>query len=379
MTRAPNGTRRAPGRIIFLCPDVTTPFGGIKVIYQMVDALVAVGFDAYVWHADANARMSWFSHQTPVLGTPMLKLEKPDVLVVPEMLGPNYARTAHAANVVILNQGHFQIFRGAGLRDEWPGKYPAWPNAVAVVTTSEAIKDFVDFVVEDDIPVFPVSLWIDSEVFTPGEKLRRIVVPTRRRHADVETIIQLLHRSSRIHDWEVRPVDGLTQQEFADLLGTSRIFVSLSDREGLGLPPAEATASGCYAVGFTGDGGREFMLPNFCSPIDDPNLIAVVKEVERVAESWSTDPSVMSRMAHSSREFVLTHFRYERFRDSLVSAFEELARPGSAALQETELYLQHYSAISAPSTLLKLASRMSPRFPMRVRRLWRRKNDLAEK
>ena len=115
MAIASENPRRSPGRIIFLCPDATTPYGGIKVIYQLVDALVEAGFDAYVWHSDPSTEISWFSHQTPVLGTPTLKLEKPDILVVPEMLGPSYARTAHRANVVILNQGHFHVFKGAGL------------------------------------------------------------------------------------------------------------------------------------------------------------------------------------------------------------------------------------------------------------------------
>ena len=341
----------------------------------MVDALVGAGFDAYVWHAHPSTEMSWFSHQTPVLKTPTLNLQKLDILVVPEMLGPSYSQTAHRANVVILNQNHFHVFRGAGLRGDWPGKYPGWPNAVAVITTSKAIRNFVDFLVADEIPVFDVPLWIDGEVFTPREQEARIVVLTRRRHTDLETIVQLLRRSPRLRGWEVLPVDGLAQNELAQLLGTARVFISLSDREGLGLPPAEAMASGCYVVGFTGDGGREFMLPEFCSPVDDPNLIQVVKEVERATELWAAESAVMSQRVSAARDFVLTNFSYDRFHDNLVSTFEDLTRPGSAAHQNEEFQLLHYSAIKPPSTLEILASRVGPSIPMGVRRYWRRRRN----
>ena len=375
MTIASDLRRPSPGRIVFLCPDAESPYGGIKVIYQMVDALVDAGFDAYVWHADPSMEISWFSHKTPALKTPSLKLERPDILVVPEMLGPSYAQTAHKANVVILNQGHFHVFRGAGLRSDWPGKYPGWPNAVAVVATSKAIEAFTEFVVRDEIPVFSVSLSIDSDVFKPSEKQQRIVVLTRRRYPDVEIILQLLHRSSKIHNWEVLPIDGLGQKEFGKLLGTSRIFISLSDREGLGLPPAEAMAAGCYVVGFTGDGGREFMLPEFCSPVDDPNLLGLVKEVERVTELWATEPAVMNQRVNSARDFVLAHFSYENFRESLISTFEELTGTGSAAHQKQEFHLLHYSAIKPPSAFERLLASVSPWIPTGLSRYWNRRRN----
>ena len=377
MTIASDATERSSGRILFLCPDATTPYGGIKAMYQMVDVLVESGFDAYIWHASPRTEMSWFPSQTPVLAEPKLRLQERDVLVVPEMLGPNYARTASRANVVILNQNHFHVFRGAGLQDDWPGTYPGWPNAVAVITTSRAIRNFVDFLVRDEIPVFDLSYWIDSRVFTPGEKQSKIVVLTRRRRTDLVTIVQLLRRSSFLHDWDVLPVDGLAERELAELLGTARIFISLSNREGLGLPPAEAMASGCYVIGFTGDGGREFMLPEFCSPVEDQNLLEVLTEVERAAGLWAAEPLVMSQKVKASRDFVLTHFSYERFRTNLVSAFEELTRTGSPARQQDEFYLTHYSAIKPPSNLEKLLSRTSPLIPAGMRRYWRHRRKLG--
>lgn len=376
MVGGSDSVRRSPGRIVFLCPDVTVPYGGIKVIYQMVGALVGAGFDAVVWHANTRTHVTWFANETPVLAAPQLKLARTDILVVPEMLGPSYAQTSAKARVVILNQSHFHIFRGAGLQNEWQGNYPGWPNAAAVITTSSTINEVVNFIVGDQIPIFNLRLRIDGEVFKPLQKRNTVVLLTRRQHEDLEMLTQLLHRSSRLQGWDILPTGGVNQAELAAVFGTARIFISLSAREGLGLPPAEAMASGCYVIGFTGGGGREFMLPEFCSPIDYPNLLDIVTEVERVADLWEAEPAMMGRKVDAARDFVLTHFAYDRFHDSLISTFKELARPGSAAHQDGEIYLLHYSAIKPPSKLEELIARASPLIPKGARRYWRRKRNL---
>lgn len=362
---------RPLGRIIFLCPDATVPFGGIKVMYEMVDALVKAGFDAYIWHASARTQMSWFANETPIFTASRLQLEKTDILVVPEMLGSSYAQTASNAKVVILNQNHFHVFRGAGLKNDWQGRYPGWPNAAAVITTSRAIRDFVDYIVGNHMPVYDVPLWINGELFKPRDKTNTIVILRRRRHEDLETLVQLLHRSSRISGWRIHTADGLHQDDLAKLFGRARIFISLSNREGLGLPPAEAMASGCYVVGFTGDGGREFMLPRFCSPVEDPNLLALVREVERVATLWDTHDSDIENKVNLARDFVLSHFSYKAFQEKAISTFTELTRNSSPARQGQEILLTHYSAIQPPSTFEKMASRVGQYLPENFRTQWR--------
>jgi glycosyltransferase involved in cell wall biosynthesis len=46
------------------------------------------------------------------------------------------------------------------------------------------------------------------------------------------------------------------------ILGESAVFLSLSYREALGLPPLEAMACACLVAGFDGGGGREYMTPD---------------------------------------------------------------------------------------------------------------------
>ncbi len=54
-------------------------------------------------------------------------------------------------------------------------------------------------------------------------------------------------------------IDGASEEEVAQIMKRSDIFVAISTSEAFGLPSLEAMCAGCAVVGFPGDGGFEFM------------------------------------------------------------------------------------------------------------------------
>ena len=58
-------------------------------------------------------------------------------------------------------------------------------------------------------------------------------------------------------DWNVVPIDGMSQNQVSKILSDSSIFLSFGSPEGFGLPVLEALISGCYVVGYDGHGGSE--------------------------------------------------------------------------------------------------------------------------
>ena len=65
-------------------------------------------------------------------------------------------------------------------------------------------------------------------------------------------------------NWKLLPIENLSEQQVAQTLGHSSIFLSFSDQEGFALPPLEAALSGALVIGYTGQGAREyFNSPNF--------------------------------------------------------------------------------------------------------------------
>src|SRR6478672_2029594 len=100
--------------IYFLTPDEARPSGGIRQIYLMVDLLCELGYEASVFHGTPGFRCSWFDNTTPVVAKPFLRLERGDVLVVPEYDGARKRERCADSAVVVFNQGHFQTFVNAG-------------------------------------------------------------------------------------------------------------------------------------------------------------------------------------------------------------------------------------------------------------------------
>jgi hypothetical protein len=342
--------------IYVLTPDNPRPSGGTRVSYLMVDVLRDLGYDAAIFHGDPGFRCSWFDYDTPVVARPFLRLARGDVLVVPEYRGGTQYERCKDAAVVICNQNHFRTFLGGGFDATWPGAYPGWPNAQAVLVTSNAIEEFMTFALRAPLPVHRIRLVVDTSLFTPATKRRRIALMFRKRRAEAETVVQLLTRSGP-EGWEITPIGEMPQADVARVFADSALFLSFSQEEGFGLPPAEAMAAGCYVVGFTGDGGREFMDPQWCSPIADENVVAFAQEAARVARAWERDPEAVQRRADRGREFVASQYTLVHFRDDVGAAFADITAPGSPALQRSPATVTHWSVPVGPRGSLVRAQR----------------------
>ena len=59
-------------------------------------------------------------------------------------------------------------------------------------------------------------------------------------------------------NWRIKKIDNLNENETFKYLSKSKIFLSLSNLEGLGLPPLEAALAGNKVIGYTGEAGKEY-------------------------------------------------------------------------------------------------------------------------
>lgn len=352
MPRGPRRpTRPAAGAagdvvIYFMTPDEPRPSGGVRFVYAAAEALTAAGFDALVWHGAGNFRCRWFEHRASIVHAAALTLGVGDVLVMPEWGGSRFAGLAKQASVVILAQNHFYVFSDAEPLEDLRGPYPGWSNVVGVIATSEACCDLIARSLSSPLPTYLVPYAIDTELFRPADKQRLIAFMPRKRKNELTAVVQMLRRSPLLAGWRFEQIDGMSESDVAAVMARAAIFLSGSDREGFGLPVAEAMASGCSVVGFTGGGGREFMRPDLCSVIDDQDLVGFVDAVEAVVNAWDSNRAAIDAQTVAARRFICDTYNQRVMTDRMVAAFRCITDPGSPALQSRPTRVVHYSARS---------------------------------
>lgn len=299
--RLRSSSRPAPQRkIYFLCPDHRPPAGGIRTIYRLVDLLNDGGHSAAVLHSRPGFSVTWFDHSTTIVYAREVVVNRRDILVVPEIYGPFLHELPREPALIVFNQNAYLTFSGSS-----PGR-ELYRDVSALLTVSQDNAEYLRFAFPQ-IPVDIIRPSIPAEIFSRSEGIpqRRIAYMPRRRREDVDQVFGIL--GSRLNGWEPVPLDGLSQRATANSLRECPLFMALSQREGFGLPPAEAMAAGCYVVGFTGLAGREYFLPEFCRPVEEDNVrdlaMALAEEMlryEREPERVRTDGARASQYIHSN-------------------------------------------------------------------------------
>ncbi len=303
----------------------------MRAIYRAVDLLNDAGMDAAVLHTRSGFRCTWFENQTRVEHPPVT-VGGHDVLVVPEAFTPtDVARLAPGVPKVVFNQNAYRTFRSATRRN---GRVVATtadhPDVAAVLVVSEDNRALL----ERALPrsrVVRLHHWIDASVFHPGPAGRehRIVAMPRKRPAEFRLLIDLLHASDALADWEVVTLEGRPEAEVAAELRRAALFVALGREEGFGLPVAEALASGCPVVGFHGMGGRELFGSEYAVAIEDGDVGALATWIERFVAEYEDCRSAWERRGAAAIDYVRSDYSRERATADLVASFGTIT-PGRA-------------------------------------------------
>jgi Glycosyl transferases group 1 len=318
-------TATGPARVFYLAPHLAAPSGGVRNIYRHVDTLNALGIEAAVVHAKAGYRCTWFANRTRVVHSDQVTLGPRDLLVIPECYGPGLDGLPGGVRVVLFNQGAYHTFDRIPFATTGPGApYAGVENLVGLLTVSRDSAALLRFAFPH-LDVTVARLVVDGSVFHPGSTpQRRIAYLTHRRPQEREQLLHLLRAHGLPPGWELTAIAGRTEAQTAEILRGSAVFLSFSEREGFGLPPAEAMASGCYVVGYPGMGGREFFEPDYCTPVPDGDLLAFARAVDEALAAHDADPEAFAKLGLTASERILGQYSQEGLREDLSAFYRPL-------------------------------------------------------
>ena len=350
--------------IYFICPDINTPAGGVKQLYRQVDVLNKHGYKASVVHGHKHFRVTWFKNNTKVVWDPIvanldnsakkgfknrlkgivkktlgnskydtsiineqLHLEKDDIIVLPEFYGKAVNNVFTRQKTVIYNQNCYYTFRGYGIpnQSDATSVYKQDRLQGVIVASEDAMSYIKGFV--NNKPVYRVKYGIDNNVFSyQAEKKKQIAFMPRKLREDSEQILNMLHLKGGLKDWKVVPIQGMNEQQVAEVLKESAVFLSFNYREGFGMPPAEAMSCGCVVVGYAGQGGEEYFLPEITYKVPERNIRVYAETLERVVASFEKDWDIMIKKGAEASKFIRTTYSMQQEDESIVAAWDELLK-----------------------------------------------------
>lgn len=312
-----------PGRgtstVYYLVPDVTAPHGGVRVAYRHVDLLNALGQPAAVLHDTPGFRATWFPNSTRVTDTRALRFGADDLLVVPEVYAPSMHSINPDARVLVFNQGAYITFDALDPdRTRIGSPYRDIGRLAGIMTVSRDSAELLSLSFPD-VPINIARPVVDGSIFHPGREPGReafAYVLTRRRQERNQVLHMLRARGLT---WEPVPLTGMSETQVAETLRRTAVFMSLSDRDGFGLPPAEAMASGCYVVGYSGGGGDEFFDPNYCAPVR-----STAELVRALEHTMAMSPAELATAGGRASAAILDRYHADGLRQDLERIFTPL-------------------------------------------------------
>lgn len=323
LTPPRTGNQEGPPCVYFLTPDYDIPAGGVRVIYRHVDLLNQAGVRAAVVHQRSGFRCSWFANETEIRGVRDTVLGPGDLLVVGELdVGSLVSFDSHVPHV-IFNQNTFNTW--AGDHADVLQYYRHGPTPRAMLTVSDYAREFL----RDAFPgveVIRLHLQIDAQFHDlPGPRPPVISYMLRKGVGELAKQVEnLVASSGSAQDWIFRPVAGVSLEEVARRLRQSRIFLSLAESEGFGLPAAEAMACGNYVVGSHGQGGREFFDPRFCAVTEARDVVGMARAIRHAIELEQAQPGWLREKATQGSRHVLSTYSAEAETREVVKAYRTL-------------------------------------------------------
>ncbi len=296
--------------IIFISHSEKRPSGGAKIIYRYSEYINNVrNFSSEVVHikknklskfvnsfkkrlkknhkyesgwqlkdikTENNFDYKWFKHGVKVRKNFKFNKHK-DFVIIPEIF-------AHLAqDLLIKKKIEYGIFVQNGYvinstNNESKLKI-AYDNAKFILSYSNNISECIKLKFPGlKTKIIKTSCSIELKKNNLNGKKNLITYMSRKLPFHSQLVLNYLkpHLSK---NWKIVNLNGLSEIQTYKFLKKSKIFLSFSSFEGLGLPPAEAALAGNYVVGYTGEGGAEYWSKPLFTKIDSGNIVLFVKTI----------------------------------------------------------------------------------------------------
>ncbi len=271
--------------IVYFCPKVNIPIGGVKVIHRHCESIQAMGGRSEIFYCWGDAeRVDWFRHNARIRTDN--RFGRDDLVLLPESLVGDVWAQLKALNIDygLFVQGGYLVAGATNPND----LASCYAHAKVIVCISEdAIRCVLHLFPDCADKIVRVIYSVDDALFRAREKEKLITYVPRKMPEHSALVISMLRRRLP-PSWSIQPIQDMSEAEVAATLGRSRIFLAISELEGLPVPPVEAAFSGNFVIGYTGQGGKEYWHAPVFEEIETSDVVAFAQAVQRRVDEIET-------------------------------------------------------------------------------------------
>ena len=224
-----------------------------------------------------NFKSKWFKNNIKNKNNFIFNKET-DFVIFPEIF-------AHfAKNLCIEKKIPYAIFVQNGYCLNSTGNFKildeVYKNAKFILSYSKDISNCVKLAFKNcEKKILRTNISIDANKFSFNtKKTNTITYMPRKLPTHSENLIFFL-RNNLPKTWKLKPLHNLDEKGVYNNLLKSKIFLSFSNMEGLGMPPIEAAIAGNKVIGYPGQGGKEYWMKPLFTEIPHGNLSKFINEI----------------------------------------------------------------------------------------------------
>ena len=297
--------------IIYLCNTEKGASGGAKIIYyhsEIINNLV--GYSSQVIHikkkksakwktslekrfnmnsiketgwqinqieAVKKFKYNWFSSNVSIKDNLNFN-PKSDFVILPEIF-------AHLAeDLLIKNKIKYAIFVQNGYSifstNNEKKLNKTYNKASFILSYSEDVNQCVKLLFPHlKRKIIKIKCSVDSKKFNLNQKKINLITYMSRKLPQHSNHVLFFLKKILPKNWIVKDLNNLSEKKVFNNLCRSKIFLSFSNLEGLGLPAIEAAIAGNFVVGYTGEGGKEYWKKPIFTEIYSGDIKNFVNEI----------------------------------------------------------------------------------------------------
>lgn len=338
-------------KIYIVCPEIKVPTGGVKQLYKLAEILSRNNMDVALVHGKKGFRINWFETSVSIKYFPLLfhkinkltrrkkakyifkdffKLlfldkslpENDAVIIYPEVYGPD-VHTLLENRYIVYNQNCYYTFNLFPFMKRKETDTYSNNRFTGFLTVSQDSANYLSKAFPDK-KIERISLGLNPVFSYSGKKEKIIAFMPRKLKEDVNQIYQILSDNPELEGWKWMPIDNKTEEQVAELLKKSALFLSFNFNEGFGLPPVEAMACGCYVIGYAGNAGAEYFLPQFSSRVADRNILEFADKIKEKVTEFNQNPLSLINQGKEASDFVSMHYTLQREQEDTLRAIKNL-------------------------------------------------------